>query len=197
MAKNKNNNNNNNNEVGGRWNDDDGARVVERQQRRRFCWDDKNDVYDAYDDDDDDDDDDGKEQEEEEDSVGVGVGVARILEGAAWGRRRHRTKDMQEKDEGRLEVRVVEVAGVAVRRRDRKVEREHQQNAKMENDIFEMLRDDSQPLVTHKRLFIVNKPVNPDDPTDSRTKPVLQHWLESITSDTNETLIYHFPRSLF
>ena len=51
--------------------------------------------------------------------VGVGVGVARILEGAAWGRRRHRTKDMQEKDEGRLEVRVVEVAGVAVRRRDR------------------------------------------------------------------------------
>ena len=68
---------------------------------------------------------------------------------------------------------------------------------KMEDDIFEMLRDDSQPLVTHKRLFIVNKPVNPDDPKDSRTKPVLQHWLESTTSDTNETLIYHFPRSLF
>jgi len=68
---------------------------------------------------------------------------------------------------------------------------------KMEDDIFETLRDDSQPLVTHKRLFIVNKPVNPDDPKDSRTKPVLQHWLESTTSDTNETLIYHFPRSLF
>ena len=43
----------------------------------------------------------------------------------------------------------------------------------------------------------MNKPVNPEDPKDSRTKPVLQHWLESTTGDTNETLIYHFPRSLF
>ena len=75
--------------------------------------------------------------------------------------------------------------------------RSNSRTQKMEDDIFETLRDDSQPLVTHKRLFIVNKPVNPEDPKDSRTKPVLQHWLESTTGDTNETLIYHFPRSLF
>ena len=70
--------------------------------------------------------------------------------------------------------------------------RSNSRTQKMEDDIFETLRDDSQPLVTHKRLFIVNKPVNPEDPKDSRTKPVLQHWLESTTGDTNETLIYHF-----
>ena len=75
--------------------------------------------------------------------------------------------------------------------------RSNSRTQKMEDDIFETLRDDSQPLVTHKRLFIVNKPVNPEDPKDSRTKPVLQHWLESTSGDTNETLIYHFPRSLF
>lgn len=75
--------------------------------------------------------------------------------------------------------------------------RSNSRTQKMEDDIFETLRDDSQPLVTHKRLFIVNKPVNPEDAKDSRTKPVLQHWLESTSGDTNETLIYHFPRSLF
>ena len=72
-----------------------------------------------------------------------------------------------------------------------------QRMKRMEDEIFEILRDKNRALVTNKRLFVVEKSVNPEDERDKRTKQVLQHWLESTASDTNETLIYHFPRSLF
>ena len=156
----------------------------------------KNDVYDMYDDDDDDDDA-GKEQEEEDSS--------RSRSRSSANTRRSGLGSTSTSNEGYAGERRRSPGGASSRssgssgstKRPSGSGGSTSRTQKMENDIFEMLRDDSQPLVTHKRLFIVNKPVNPDDPTDSRTKPVLQHWLESITSDTNETLIYHFPRSLF
>mmetsp|Transcript_13098 Transcript_13098/g.15815 ORF Transcript_13098/g.15815 Transcript_13098/m.15815 type:complete len:423 (+) Transcript_13098:394-1662(+) len=49
------------------------------------------------------------------------------------------------------------------------------------------LVEDGTKLVTHKRQFIVfNQTLN---------HTVLRHWLEY--EDDNETLVYHFPRSLF
>jgi len=56
-------------------------------------------------------------------------------------------------------------------------------------EILDNLRmvSDGTRLVTHKRQFIVyNETLN---------HTVLRHWLEYV--DGNETLIYHFPRSLF
>eukprot|EP00238_Polyblepharides_amylifera_P010833 CAMPEP_0196587274 /NCGR_PEP_ID=MMETSP1081-20130531/56978_1 /TAXON_ID=36882 /ORGANISM="Pyramimonas amylifera, Strain CCMP720" /LENGTH=435 /DNA_ID=CAMNT_0041909415 /DNA_START=524 /DNA_END=1831 /DNA_ORIENTATION=- len=53
-------------------------------------------------------------------------------------------------------------------------------------DNLRMVSDGTR-LVTHKRQFIVfNETLN---------HTVLRHWLEYV--DGNETLIYHFPRSLF
>eukprot|EP00959_Pyramimonas_sp_CCMP1952_P408494 8561233-Pyramimonas_sp.AAC.1 len=46
---------------------------------------------------------------------------------------------------------------------------------------------DGTRLVTHKRQFIVYN--------ETLAHTVLRHWLEYV--DGNETLIYHFPRSLF
>ena len=190
-----NNNNNNNNEGVGRWNDDDGARVGEGDNNEGGFVGTikKNDVYDAYDDG-------GKEEEEEEDSS-----RSRSRSSANTRRSESGSRSTSTSNEGYAGERRRSPGGASSRssgssgstKRPSGSGGSTSRTQKMENDIFEMLRDDSQPLVTHKRLFIVNKPINPDDPTDSRTKPVLQHWLESITSDTNETLIYHFPRSLF
>eukprot|EP00241_Pyramimonas_parkeae_P002463 CAMPEP_0114234268 /NCGR_PEP_ID=MMETSP0058-20121206/5622_1 /TAXON_ID=36894 /ORGANISM="Pyramimonas parkeae, CCMP726" /LENGTH=453 /DNA_ID=CAMNT_0001345943 /DNA_START=415 /DNA_END=1776 /DNA_ORIENTATION=- len=56
-------------------------------------------------------------------------------------------------------------------------------------EVLDNLRmvSDGTRLVTHKRQFIVfNETLN---------HTVLRHWLEYV--DGNETLIYHFPRSLF
>ena len=196
----------NNNNEGGRWNDDDGAIVGERDKNEGDLGTIKKKksssssshfdehVYDAYDDDDDDDD--GKEEDSSRSRSRSSANTRRSESGS---------RSTSTSNEGYAGERRRSPGGASSRssgssgstKRPSGSGGTTSRTQKMENDIFEMLRDDSQPLVTHKRLFIVNKPINPDDPTDSRTKPVLQHWLESITSDTNETLIYHFPRSLF
>eukprot|EP00240_Pyramimonas_obovata_P005065 CAMPEP_0118921664 /NCGR_PEP_ID=MMETSP1169-20130426/863_1 /TAXON_ID=36882 /ORGANISM="Pyramimonas obovata, Strain CCMP722" /LENGTH=423 /DNA_ID=CAMNT_0006862427 /DNA_START=490 /DNA_END=1761 /DNA_ORIENTATION=+ len=53
-------------------------------------------------------------------------------------------------------------------------------------DNLRMVADGTR-LVTHKRQFIVYN--------ETLAHTVLRHWLEYV--DGNETLIYHFPRSLF
>lgn len=56
-----------------------------------------------------------------------------------------------------------------------------------DNPLQVRMTADGTQLVTHKRQFIVfNETLN---------HTVLRHWLEYL--DGNETLVYHFPRSLF